>query len=67
MQILVEVASIQMTVLKTEEEMVSMLTSLEHGLNDPKKYMKIMHVLHTNFERVKDLYFLFFAYIHIKW
>ena len=41
MQILVEVASIQMKILKTDEGMVSMVTAFEHGLGDPKKYIEL--------------------------
>ena len=36
-QILVEVASIQMKTLKTEEETVSMRTSIGHGSVGPKR------------------------------
>jgi len=42
-QILVEVASIQMRTLKAEEETVSMRTSLEHGSVGSKKDILLEH------------------------
>ena len=58
MQILVEVASIQMKFLKTDEGMVSMVTAIVHGLGDPKKYIELMQCTKCIFRKGIKLIFL---------